>query len=278
MRALQQIVPTQQLAALVVIQHGQLVTTTLAIAAGTVNSHEAVIKLVRTHQGDFAEFGLVRFEIQSRKPGQHGGGDTEYAVLNEDQATLLIAYMRNSEIVRRFKITLVREFSNMRRGLAAPCIPNFADEIEAGEAWLEAKKEARAQAARAAHEAEKVLQLEHQVAELAPAAEALQRIASDTEHFCMTDAAKQLQMQPRKFTKMLLDKGWIYVRESKKAYVAAQPQLDAGCLTHRYGNYQDPDTGQWKKSAQVLVTGKGITKLSMMLSVRLPQEQASLQI
>lgn len=170
---------------------------------------------------------------------------------------------------------LVKSYFNP---VAKSLTPNFSDEIEAGEAWLAAKKEARAQAARAQIEAEKVLQLEHQVAELAPAVEALERIARDSEHLCMTDAAKQLQMQPRKFTKMLLDKGWIYVRESKKTYVAAQPQLDAGYLTHRYGNYQDPDTGQWKKSAQVLVTAKGITKLSMMLSVRLPQEQARLQI
>ena len=102
-------------AELVVIRGDELVTSTLAVAAGTANFHESVIKLVRTHEKDFAEFGLVRFEIRPRVAGQHGGGETEYALLNEDQATLLITYMRNSEIVRRFKIALVRSFGEMRR-------------------------------------------------------------------------------------------------------------------------------------------------------------------
>lgn len=102
---------------LVIVHGDDLVTTTLAIAAGTANSHEAVIKLARTYQQDLAEFGLVRFEIQPKPVGQRGGSDTEYAILNEHQATLLITYMRNSEIVRQFKRKLVRKFYDMRTEL-----------------------------------------------------------------------------------------------------------------------------------------------------------------
>lgn len=98
---------------IVTISGGQAVTTSIAVAEGTKHGHEGVIKLVRKYQSDFQEFGLVRFEIQAREAGKHGGGDVEYAVLNEQQATLLLTYMRNSEIVRTFKKQLVKEFWEM---------------------------------------------------------------------------------------------------------------------------------------------------------------------
>lgn len=90
---------------LVTIKDGQVVTTTLAIAKGTRNDHASVIKLVRSYQSDLEEFGLLDFKSEST-----GGRPTEYAFLNEPQATLLLTYMRNTEIVRAFKKKLVREF------------------------------------------------------------------------------------------------------------------------------------------------------------------------
>jgi phage regulator Rha-like protein len=88
----------------------QAVTSTIIIAKETGNEHASVIKLVRTYLVDFEEFGLVRFEIEPRSDGQHGGGDREIALLNEHQATLLMTYMRNNDVVRAFKKRLVRAF------------------------------------------------------------------------------------------------------------------------------------------------------------------------
>jgi phage regulator Rha-like protein len=84
------------------------------IARGVEQQHASVIKLIRKHQSDFEAFGLVRFEIRPRRAGQHGGGDVEFALLNEQQSTLLLAFMRNSPRVVEFKIALVREFFRMR--------------------------------------------------------------------------------------------------------------------------------------------------------------------
>lgn len=95
---------------IVTIKDGDAVTTTLAIAEGTLNDHASVITLARRYQSDLEDFGLVRFEIRPREAGQHGGGDTEYAILNEPQSTLLLTFMRNTDIVRAFKKKLVREF------------------------------------------------------------------------------------------------------------------------------------------------------------------------
>ena len=96
---------------------GELRTTSAAIAVGVGLSHASVIKLVRRYQEQMAELGLLRFEIQPRAKGAHGGGDAELAFLTEDQATFLIALMRNTDVVVRFKLNLVKEFSRMKAAL-----------------------------------------------------------------------------------------------------------------------------------------------------------------
>lgn len=95
---------------LVRVEAGEPFTNTLHIAKGLNMPHASIIKLVRHYKSDFEEFGLIRFEIQARLKGKHGGGDVEYAYLNEGQATLLLTYMRNTDRVRQFKIALVKAF------------------------------------------------------------------------------------------------------------------------------------------------------------------------
>jgi phage regulator Rha-like protein len=120
---------------IVIIKDGDAVTTTLAIAEGTFNDHASVIKLVRTYQTDLEEFGLLDFKSEST-----GGRPTEYAFLNEPQSTLLLTYMRNTDIVRAFKKKLVREFWEMvqQRNQRAPSLPT--DYIGALEHLLASKR------------------------------------------------------------------------------------------------------------------------------------------
>lgn len=94
---------------MVIIKDGDAVTPTTAIATGTENEHASVIALVRKYHDDLCEFGRVRFEVD---PFETAGGvqTREIALLTEPQATLLLTYMRNTEIVRAFKKKLVREF------------------------------------------------------------------------------------------------------------------------------------------------------------------------
>lgn len=113
---------------LVTIKDGDAVTTTLAVAAGTQNDHASVIKLVRSYQADLEEFGLLDFKSEST-----GGRPTEYAFLTEPQATLLLTFMRNTEIVRAFKKKLVREFWELvqERNRAKSSMPeNYIEALE----------------------------------------------------------------------------------------------------------------------------------------------------
>ncbi|WIJ63871.1 Rha family transcriptional regulator [Serratia nevei] len=102
---------------LVEIKKLDLVTNSAAIAEGVEKDHKPVIQLIRKYRADLEEFGRVEFEM---RPFQTDGGmqKQEIALLNEQQTTLLITYMRNNDIVRAFKKRLVAEFFRMRKALA----------------------------------------------------------------------------------------------------------------------------------------------------------------
>jgi len=85
-------------------------TTSKVVAERGKVKHHTVTKLIQTYQDDIQEFGKIRFEIEPLPSGQ----SEKIYRLNEEQATLLITYMKNTEPVRRFKKELVRQFYIMR--------------------------------------------------------------------------------------------------------------------------------------------------------------------
>lgn len=92
--------------AIVEVRSGEPVTTTIALSDGAKIQHKNIIALVREYLDDLNEFGRVAFQTRSFAT-KGGSQEMEYALLNEAQSTLLITYMRNTEIVRAFKKRLV---------------------------------------------------------------------------------------------------------------------------------------------------------------------------
>lgn len=90
------------------------------------NKHQNVRELLTDYANDFREFGILRFqtgEIQGR------GQPERYALLNEDQAYLLLAYSRNTPKVRQLKIRLVKAFKEARQAQDMHCtdyLPTYA--------------------------------------------------------------------------------------------------------------------------------------------------------
>ena len=119
------------------VENGEPMTTTLQIALGLEIQHATVIKLVRTYMPDFQEFGLVRFKIQPRLNGQHGGGDVKFVPLNEQQATFLMTLMRNSPRVIEFKKALVKAFFETREFIRSSL--GLKTEAKVGEYTVNAK-------------------------------------------------------------------------------------------------------------------------------------------
>ena len=127
---------------LVDVKDAQPQTTTLQIALGLGLQHASVIKLVRTYRPDFAEFSPIRFEIRKGEALPQGGfaKATEYAVLDEQQATFLMTLLKNSPRVIGFKKALVKAFFEARTLLQTDYFA-LIQQREALNAKLECEKE-----------------------------------------------------------------------------------------------------------------------------------------
>lgn len=99
---------------LVSLKGNDIFTDSKVIADGTGNKHHAIQQLISKYESDFAEFGQVAFEMRAVTYARGTNYEKIY-LLNEEQATLLLTYMKNTEKIRTFKKNLVSEFYKMRR-------------------------------------------------------------------------------------------------------------------------------------------------------------------
>jgi len=105
-------------------------TTSEIIASALDKDHKDVLALAKKYKADLKEFGLASFKTKPIKSGKGGFQNKEIVLLNEEQATLLITYMRNSEKVRKFKITLVKAFYEMKKRLMEQTISDRLVQVE----------------------------------------------------------------------------------------------------------------------------------------------------
>ncbi|MBD9675525.1 Rha family transcriptional regulator [Pseudomonas sp. PDM18] len=99
----------------IVQSNGEARVDSRALAVDLGNQHESSMKLITAYSADFEELGILRFEIGEIV----GRGQPEkFAMLNEDQAYLLLTYSRNTKRVRALKVKLVKAFRSARAGTA----------------------------------------------------------------------------------------------------------------------------------------------------------------
>ena len=120
-------------------------TTSEIIAECAEVQHHTITRLIRENKADFEELGILGFKIH--KLDTRGQPKKSY-ILNEQQATLLITYLKNTEKIRQFKLNLVKAFFEMReelskfrlqRALEKPKRKTLHDSIET---WPNAPKHA----------------------------------------------------------------------------------------------------------------------------------------
>lgn len=112
---------------------------------------------------------------------------------------------------------------------------------------------------------EKVLTLENQVQEMKPDVDALQRIAKSDGGVCITNASKDLQIRPKDLFAYLSANSWIYRRAGGKSWLAYQSKIQSSLLEHKVTVVTRGD-GSEKTIEQVLVTPKGLARLSQLLN------------
>ncbi len=88
---------------------GEPVMTHEQIALCTQNTEESVVKLIDKYRSELEEHGAVGFQIRVLKAGK-GSTKKHIYLLNEHQTTLLVMFMRNNEIVVKFKVAVVKAY------------------------------------------------------------------------------------------------------------------------------------------------------------------------
>lgn len=100
---------------------GELVVHSRLLAEQLDIKHLSLLKLVNKHQVKIeANFGQVRFEIETVQNSVGAINEVKFAWLNESQALILMTLSRNTEEVLDRKLGLIQAFLHQRKQLENP--------------------------------------------------------------------------------------------------------------------------------------------------------------
>jgi len=215
-------------------QNTSLTMSSREIAELVESRHDSVKRTIERLQ----EKGLIQLTPMVEVKNHLGQIVAEYQLIKRD--TYVVVAQLSPEFTARL-VDRWQELENQQKPVAL--IPQSFSEALMLAAQLQAEKEQNA-----------------------PKVEAFDRLATATEGAMnLTNAAKHLQMQPRAFNQFLFSHGWIYKRTIGSAWIAYQDKLQRGYLEHKAHPFTQSD-GSEKIYPQVLVTAKGLAKLSTMLN------------
>ena len=109
------------------------------------------------------------------------------------------------------------------------------------------------------------IKLVAQVKDMTPKVEALDLIATSDGSMCITDTAKNLQLQPKDLIRWLNTNNWIYKRKGNTAWIAFQDKINQGLLEHKITSITLPNN-RIKTTEQARVTSKGLAKLAYVIN------------
>jgi phage regulator Rha-like protein len=191
---------------------GALIVSSLTIAEGSGVKHKNVVELIRANNVDLREFGPLAFQTRKGAPLPQGGfaKSTEVAMLNEQQATLIMTYQRNTDQVRQFKLTLVKAFFEMAKQLQTPTAPAELSRMEILQLAMKAEQEN--------------LALNAELEIVRPKADYVERFVADNDYHLFRTVASDLMVGDMDLRWALVYSGWIYHdqqrrRNSKNEYV-----------------------------------------------------------
>lgn len=100
---------------------GEPLADTRVLAQHLGVQHKNTYEMVKKYVTNFEQLGILRFETEEIK----GRGQPEkYALLNEDQAYLLLTFSRNTAKVRQLKVNLVLAFKHARNNAKRSTMAN----------------------------------------------------------------------------------------------------------------------------------------------------------
>ncbi|MFY4859061.1 Rha family transcriptional regulator [Aliarcobacter butzleri] len=97
------------------VTNNQVTISTLIIAKYTEKEHKNLRELIEDNISDFNEFGILEPIIEKPNKGSLGGKPTKLYLLNEQQYSLLMTFLRNNTKVKEFKKNMVKAFFEMKK-------------------------------------------------------------------------------------------------------------------------------------------------------------------
>ncbi|WP_072392626.1 Rha family transcriptional regulator [Pseudomonas sp. NFACC09-4] len=207
------------------------------IAELTGSSHDNVLKTIRTYVAK----GVV------------SSNDTPYV------------HPQNGQVYREFLLTqrdTLVVVSGYSVELRARIIDRWQElEAQVGQFQIPATYAEALQAA--ADQARDNQSLRLVILDQEPKVAAIKRLAAAGGAICITDTAKQLQVQPAKLFTWLEQHRWIYRRKGSKRWVAYQPRITSGYMVHKVTALKpDPETGIERAAFDPMITPKGLAYLA----------------
>lgn len=220
--------------------NGQAFTDSLVISEQTENSHQSVLKLIRNYKTDFEAFGGVGFEIRPFETTS-GTQSREIALLNEHQACLLFTYMRNNDIVRRFKIALIKAFSELAKRENSSSDLQGSALVVIGQKMIVLENDVKKFKEENRSLKGEIYELNHEI-----------EMMVKNSSFFFDVAAKLFDMGDKTLFKILRDKEILCLNNLPK-----ETYQSRGYFTVAYGTETDK-LGQKHISGRTKITGKGI--------------------
>lgn len=212
------------------------------IASLTGKQHKDVIRDIRVMRKALLDDGADLRHLHEIKDGR--GYTSEFHLDRVLTETLLTGY---SIPLRHRVVTRLAELENVSRHVAIP--QTLPDALRL-----------------AADLADKNGELQRVIEKQAPKVAAITRLAAAGGAICITDAAKQLGLAPARLFSWLEQHRWIFRRHGCKRWVAYQPRITAGHMTHKVTALKpDPETGIERAAFDPMATPKGLTRLAELL-------------
>jgi phage regulator Rha-like protein len=226
--------------------------TKLSLNPVTMSSREIAVLVEKRHDNvkrtieTLAEKGVIQLPQIEEVPNNLGQQVSEYQLGKRDSHIVV------AQLSPEFTARLVDRWQELEAG--APPALNMRDPKQVATAALqliEVNQELQ----------ETIVQQQQQIAANAPKVEGFDRIAKSDGSLCLTDAAKTLQIPPRKLTQLLQEKGWVYRRPMGSGWLAYQERIQQGFMEHKMTTGEKSDGSDWS-STQARITPKGLTKLA----------------
>lgn len=236
----------------ITVRDGALTVTSRQVAEHFGKQHRDVLRAIRNLEcsGDFTERNFAPSEYVDVT-----GRSLPQMLMTRDGFAFLAMGFTGKEAAR-WKETYIAAFNAMEQRLRANPMPApMADLSDPGVLLpLLTSYAQRTQVA------------EGRVAELSPKAIAYDRLDASEGAVNVRIAAKMLDVPERKFTKWLEANGWAFRQNGIGPLQAYVDKRNRGYLEHRPHTYHDKQSGEDKTVAQLMITPKGLARLSQIFS------------